>query len=99
MNEKTFYSLDVYENDIDGLESEKYVRIDYIKVAPEERGQGIARKLLREAILEAKTYNLPIFMVASELEPETDLARLVNFYEDEGFSIYACIGDSVLMKY
>lgn len=101
--DKTYYSLDVYDNEgadsIDSESSENYVRIDYIVVAEEERGAGKGRELLRAAIAEAKTYGLPIYMVASELEESTDLGQLVDFYEEEGFSIVEVIGDSVLMEY
>lgn len=99
----TEYSLSVYDNEyedqIDGLESEQYVRIDYITVAEEERGHGKGRELLRAAVEEAKTYGLPIYIVASKLTEDTDLERLISFYEEEGFDVVAVIGDAVLMRY
>ena len=99
---KTEYSLDVYDNSeedmIDDCRSEKYVRIDYITVAEEDRGQGKARQLLKDAIAEAKTYGLLIYMVACQLEKDTDLERLVAFYESEGFDVVGRAGDGVLMS-
>jgi GNAT superfamily N-acetyltransferase len=102
--EKTFYSLDVYDNSeesedrIQSESSPKYVRIDYIKVAREDRGKGKGRELLRAAIAEAKAYGLPVYMVAEQLEPSTDVERLVRFYESEGFSMADAVGDGVLMS-
>jgi GNAT superfamily N-acetyltransferase len=96
------YSLDVYDNDDDdgiiGEDFEKYVRIDYVIVDKDERGKGVGRTLLRKAIEEAKTYHLPIFIVAMALEQDTDLERLVSFYESEGFDVHSAAGDGVLMQ-
>jgi GNAT superfamily N-acetyltransferase len=106
--DKSFYSVEEYDylnvdydeetgNEI--YDGNHHVRIDYVVVAKKERGQGKGRELLRAAIAEAKTYNLPIYIVASQLEPETDIERLVAFYESEGFSVDGTIGDEVLMYY
>jgi len=104
MKEDTsYYSLDVYDNDdndgIQGETFEKYVRIDYIFVAKRDRGRGKGRELLRKAIAEAKRHHLPIFIIASQLEPSTDLEQLVDFYEREGFSVHSSAGSAILMEY
>ena len=102
---ETGYSLSVYENDsesvdhIDGEKSSQYVRIDTLFVNPEDRGQGKGRALLLDAIAEAKTYNLPIYIVAGMLGFDTDISRLVTFYESEGFTAIADLGGEVLMRY
>ena len=99
---KSYYSLDVYNNDdengILGEDFSSYVRIDYIIVDKEERGQGKGRELLKAAIAEAKTHKLPIFIIAEEIEDDTDLDRLVALYESEGFSIHSPAGDGVLLQ-
>jgi len=100
----TGYSLSVYENDeesvdhIDGESSKQYVRIDSLFVNAEDRGHGKGRELLREAIAEAKTYKMPIYIVAGMLGFDTDISRLVPFYESEGFTAIADLGGEVLMK-
>ena len=103
ITDKTHYSLSVYMNDdddgIQGETFEKYVRIDYIIVAEEERGQGKGRQLVKDAVAEAKTCGLPIFMVACQLEQDTDLEMLCEFYESEGFEVHSMAGDSVVMEY
>lgn len=102
---ETGYSLSVYENDaesvdhIDGETSEKYVRIDTLFVNKEDRGHGKGRALLLEALAEAKTYGLPIYIVAGMLGFDTDISRLVTFYESEGFTAIADLGGEVLMRY
>ena len=67
--------------------SEKYVLIDLIKINKEERGRGYAKKLLAEAIQEAKKEKLPIKLVALPKEKDIDQDRLVSFYESMGFSV------------
>ncbi len=101
---KTYYSWSIYDNIgidyIPDTDFSQYVRIDYIQVDPSERGLGKARQLLRDCLKEIKNKTeLPIYIVALELEKVTDLSRLVNFYKNEGFEIVSIIGDSVLMKY
>jgi len=100
---ESYYSVGTYKNtgidSIDGLSKDSYARIDYIFVTEEERGKGKGTELLHAAIAEAKSTGLPIYMVASELTKDTDLSRLVDWYEKEGFSVVDVVGDSVLMTY
>lgn len=102
-SDKTYYSVNVYDNEgndiIEKEKSEQYVKIDYVVVAKKERGQGIGRKILKLAIQDAKKYKLPIYMVATDLEDDTDIGRLVDFYKSEGFKVVEPVGDGVLMKY
>jgi GNAT superfamily N-acetyltransferase len=77
-----------------------HVRINYLVVAEADRGKGKGRELLHEAIEEAETYKLPIYITACALEPSTDISRLVAFYEKEGFTVEdADMGGEVLMSY
>lgn len=102
-SDKTYYSVNVYDNEgydiIEKEKSEQYVKIDYVVVAKKDRGQGIGRKILKLAIQDAKKYKLPIYMVAIDLEGDTDIGRLVDFYKSEGFKVVEPVGDGVLMKY
>ena len=99
---KTFYSLNIYENDEEDLiatcTADSYVRIDYIVVAKEDRGHGKGRELMTAAIADAKSYNLPVYIIAEDIEGDTDISRLVRFYEDFGFSVDSPCGDGVLMS-
>jgi GNAT superfamily N-acetyltransferase len=76
------------EGDEDG--ELEYVLIDKIWIDPADRGKGKARELLRNAIKEIKQKHpdLEIKLSASgELDKTTDLKKLVDFYEREGFSV------------
>jgi len=72
----------------DVVDGPEYALIEKVYVDPSERGQGAARNLLREALVEIqeKHPQLPIKLAASSLEKATDLDRLVGFYESEGFT-------------
>lgn len=77
--------------------------IAHLWVPVEERGNGLGRKLLREAIEEMKTEGkakeIKLSADSDSEDPENpiDIADLVEFYESEGFSIdYA--GEVVIMS-
>lgn len=81
--------------------SEEYVLIEKLFVPPHQRRQGIARKLLREAIAEAKQQypTLPIKVAALPFgDDQIDMSELVAFYESEGFSVSDCAGHAVIME-
>jgi len=104
MRKESYYSVNVYENDeetVDFIESckgEKYAKIDYIEVAKKERGKGVGRRLLKEAITEAKATGLEVYIVAEEIDADTEIDRLVSFYESEGFRVDSEAGSAVVMK-
>jgi len=84
---ENYVDWDVYEEmtfDEDGAEvvDYQYVRIDNLYVNPSMRGQGIAKKLMDEAIAEiqAKYPGLPIKIVAEPGEDSVDQSRLIAFY-------------------
>lgn len=83
---------DVYEEmsfDLDddtGEEIEvttEYVKIDNLFVAEEERGQGIGRKLLEQAVraIKAELPEYEIKIVADPKEDSVELDRLAAFYD------------------
>ena len=81
--------------------SKEYVLIEKIFVPPRQRRQGVARKLLREAIAEAKQQypTLPIKVAALFFgDDRVDMADLVAFYESEGFSVSNCDSHAVIME-
>lgn len=80
------------------------VTIESIFVAPEDRRQGLGRKLLQAAIIEATSLarNLKkeeIFIVAaSEDEDEFENADLVEFYESEGFDVWCTESSNPILR-
>ena len=84
---ENYVDWDVYQEmaiDEDGAEvvDYEYVRIDNLYVHPSMRGQGIARKLMDEAIIEikAKYPGLRIKIVAEPGEDCVEQDRLIEFY-------------------
>ena len=90
----------VFDSEGEEIGSEEYVLIEKLFVPPHQRRQGIARKLLREAIAEARQqyHDLPIKVAALPFGDERiEMADLVAFYESEGFSVLDCAGHAVIM--
>lgn len=81
------------------VEGDSYVLIEKLFVPAENRGNGIARRLLREAVFHARTDHpsMAIRLVAEPLDTETDMDRLVAFYESEGFDVIEA-GEIVVME-
>jgi len=79
---------DEYGQFVDTVTGPEYAVIEKVYVDPSERGQGKARSMLRDTVAEIQSNNpgMPVRLNALSLEPETDLDRLVSFYEGEGFS-------------
>lgn len=91
----------VFDGDGEEVGSEEYVLIEKLFVPPRQRRQGVARKLLREAIAEAKQQypNLPVKVAALPFgDDQIDMADLVAFYESEGFSVTNTDGHAVIME-
>lgn len=91
----------VFDDEGEEVGSEEYVLIEKLFVPSHQRRLGVARKLLREAIAEAKQQypTLPIKVAALPFgDDQIDMADLVAFYESEGFSVSNCDGHAVIME-
>ena len=80
---------------------ENRVLIEKIYVPAAHRRKGIARKMLREAINDAKRSHPYLTIKIAALpfdDQECDMCELVDFYESEGFSIEDASGPAVIMS-
>ena len=96
---KAFVSYDInceeiYDEDGEVTYGEDYWLISNVFVEPAFRGQGVARKMMVEAIAEMKAERpeLKIKLVAIPQDDETDIELLGAFYESLGF---VAIGDEI----
>ena len=96
---KAFVSYDInceeiYDEDGEVTYGDDYWLISNVFVEPAFRGQGVARKLMTEAIAEMKAErpDLKIKLVAIPQDDETDIELLGTFYESLGFE---AIGDEI----
>ena len=96
MNNKAHINWEAYSEENCYLISSLFVPV-------EQRGQGMARKLLREALAEMKALgefkSVKLNACSSDVDPKNpiDDADLVEFYESEGFDVvYA--GEIVAME-
>lgn len=94
MNKLNIISWDITSDSIfddEGYESqgEDYVMIDLVYVVPEERGKGIARKMMADEIAKIKKEHpgLTIKLSALPKDDGIDQERLVSFYESIGFMV------------
>ena len=91
----------VFDSEGEEIGSEEYVLIEKLFVPPHQRRQGVARKLLREAIAEVRQqyHDLPIKIAALPFgDDQIDMDDLVAFYESEGFSVTNTDGHAVIME-
>ena len=85
-----YHAHEDFDIDEDGDEvvTDEYVLIDMVSVPAHLRGQGIARRMLGEA-LEAIRAEYPgwriVLLPRDTVSPDTDIDRLVAFYESMGF--------------
>jgi GNAT superfamily N-acetyltransferase len=90
----------IIDEEFDGSE---YVRIDYVEITKEYRGQGHARELMEKAIEKAREMagdTMGVKLVAHEYDEDViELADLVAFYESCGFEIKNADGTNVVMAY
>ena len=96
---KAFVSYDInceeiYDEDGEVTCGDDYWLISNVFVEPAFRGQGVARKMMVEAIAEMKAERpeLKIKLVAIPQDDETDIELLGAFYESLGFD---AIGDEI----
>ena len=96
LNEEPLFSVDGEE-----VDSKEYVLIEKIFVPPRQRRQGVARKLLREAIADARNQYPTLSIKVAALpfgDDPISMIDLVTFYESEGFSVSDCNGHAVIME-
>ena len=96
---KAFVSYDInceeiYDEDGEVTYGDDYWLIGNVFVEKAFRGQGVARKMMVEAIAEMKAERpeLKIKLVAIPQDDETDIELLSAFYESLGFE---AIGDEI----
>ena len=85
---------EIYDEEGEVSYGDDYWLIEKCYVAPELRGQGIARKMMQEAIAEmrAERPELKIRLVCEAQDSDTDQELLAGFYESLGFD---AIGDEI----
>ena len=91
----------LFDSEDEEVGSKEYVLIDKLFVPPRQRRQGIARKMLREAIAEAKQQYPTLLIKVAALpfgDDRIDMVDLVTFYESEGFSVSDCNGHAVILE-
>ena len=91
----------LFNNDGEEVGSKEYVLIEKLFVPPRQRRQGVARKMLREAIAEAKQQYPTLSIKVAALpfgDDQIDMSDLIAFYESEGFSVSNCDGHAVIME-
>ena len=91
----------IFDDEGNEVGTEEYVLIEKIYVPAEQRRQWLARKMLREAIVEAKEKHAGLTIKIAALPFDGDAIEmddLVAFYESEGFSVSNCDGHAVIME-
>ena len=85
---------EIYDEDGESSYGDDYWLISNVFVEPAFRGQGVARKMMVEAIAEMKAERpeLKIKLVAIPQDDETDIELPGAFYESLGFD---AIGDEI----
>ena len=85
---------EIYDEDGEVSYGDDYWIIEKIYVPSELRGQGIARKMLLQAIEEMKAEHpeYAIRLVCEAQDDETDQELLAKFYESVGFD---AVGDEI----
>lgn len=90
----------IFDEEGDEIGSEEYVLIEKVFVPAHQRRQGVARKMLRNALADIKRHypSLPIKVAALPFGPDPiEMDDLVAFYESEGFSVTNTDGHAVIM--
>lgn len=85
---------EIYDEDGEVSYGDDYWLVEKCYVAPELRGQGIARKMMEQAIAEmrAERPDLSIRLVCEAQDSDTDQEKLAGFYESLGFE---AVGDEI----
>lgn len=90
MKEYISYYIDqeeIYDDEGDVIGEEDYWLISMVYVPAEMRGNGVARKMMEEAIadIREKDSSLPIKLWCEAQDKDTDQELLAAFYESFGF--------------
>lgn len=85
---------EIYDEEGEVSYGDDYWLIEKCYVAPELRGQGIARNMMEQAIAEmrAERPELKIRLVCEAQDADTDQELLAGFYESLGFD---AVGDEI----
>lgn len=80
----------------------EYALIEKVWVDPEERGKGVGKKLVLDAIEEIRDMHPDLDIKLAALpfgEGAMEMDELVAYYERIGFSVENCDGEAVIMIY
>lgn len=91
----------VFDAEGDEVGSDEYALIEKVYVCPTQRRQGLARKMLTDAIAEIKAAHsgMPIRIAALPFGDEAiEMADLVDFYESIGFDVVNTAGHAVILE-
>lgn len=88
---------DIYDDEGDVVGSDEYVLIEKIWVPAEQRGNGVGRKIMVEALEEIEKTGLTCKVAALPFDGGMEMADLVEWYESFGFSVEDASGDAVVM--
>lgn len=91
----------LFDSDGEEVGSKEYVLIEKLFVPPSQRRQGIARKLLREAIAESRQQYPTLSIKVAALpfgDDQIEMVDLVAFYDSEWFSVTNTDGHAVIME-
>lgn len=85
---------EIYDEDGEVSYGDDYWLISNVFVEPAFRGQGVARKMMVDAIAEMKAERpeLKIKLVCMSQDDDTDQEKLAKFYESLGFE---AVGDEI----
>lgn len=61
------------------------VHVDHLWIEEASRSQGWGSRILTELVSSARLRNVALSVTPAELDDDTDLPRLVRFYERHGF--------------
>ena len=75
--------------------------IDMVYIKPEYRGKGHARRLMNRMMNRILSWkrSIPVTLLAYGQDKDTETRRVVEFYENFGFSKTEDFGDMVEMEY
>ena len=85
---------EIYDEEGEVSYGDDYWLVEMCYVAPELRGQGIARKMMEQAIAKMRSERpeLTIKLVCEAQDEDTDQELLAGFYETLGFE---AVGDEI----
>lgn len=90
----------IFDREGDEIGEDTYYLIDNVYVAPECRGMGYAKAMIKDAIekMKAERPDLPIRIVACPKDEDICPVRLADFYDSLGFFPVETCGDNLVME-